>query len=104
MEATSGAVSWGNGVAWFFILVFFLVIIGLIIWWVLSIVLPRSACDREVRDLHSRDICAAGNVTIGGNLTVGGLTQEAAATIRALSLPPVPNPIPSLSWTAHSRA
>lgn len=82
---------WGNAVAWLFILLFFCVIVGLIVWWVLAITLPRRAPDREVRDLHSRDITACGNVTVGNCLTVGGLTHEASATIKALSLPPVPN-------------
>jgi hypothetical protein len=87
----SDSSSWSNAVAWLFILLFVCVLVGLIVWWVLAITFPRKCHDREVRDLHSRDICAAGNVTVGCNLNVGGLTSQAAATIKALSLPPVTN-------------
>lgn len=83
--------NWGNVIAWCLVGLFILVIVGLIIWWVVAITVPRRARDKEVRDLHARDITASCNVCLGGSLTVGGVTNEAAAIIKALSLPPVSN-------------
>jgi len=94
-EASLSAVmeerTWGSKVAWTLLGIFLVIVIALVIWWIVAVTLPKRAKDQCVRDLSARGIAASGNVCIGSHLNVGGLTTEAAALIRALSLPPVTN-------------
>jgi hypothetical protein len=77
-------------IAWIFMFIFILAIIGLLIWWIVRICSPSRPSDLSARDVHARDIAASGNVTVGGNLTVvAGTTKFANTLLQAVALPPV---------------
>ncbi len=60
MEVADASAS--TAVAWFFIILFVLVLIALVVWWVITVICPQKKCDLNVRDINARDACASHNV------------------------------------------
>jgi hypothetical protein len=93
MEVLAGEVDVraGKGWSWWWILIVLVIlaIIGLIIWWIVLITMPRKAHDLSVRDLNARDIAATCNMTVAGLAILAGKTKLRNAIANTISLAPV---------------
>jgi hypothetical protein len=71
---------------WALIVLVILAILGLVVWWIVTITMPHRPRDTTVRDLHARDLAASGDMTIAGTAVLAGATRLTSAVVQTLKL------------------